>query len=382
MKASCNTVSQYITEIQLFAMAMQESTLEKIGPGLCTLWVACGETTMTVYRKIGMKSALVPLVSMVCLGIYSVQAQESTFVTPLTEWGDPDLQGVWTNNTITPLTRPAQYGNQLILSEDEARQLEREVAQYSELQDEPSDPNRSAPTKEQIDLSDSYNNFWFDDGTHVAIYNGEYRSSLIVDPLDGQLPEFTPMALERINQARELREARGAFDGPESRPLPERCLLSFGSSSGPPMLPILYNNHYQIVQSPGYVMILVEMVHDARIIRLSETPLPEAIQPWLGDSTGRWEGNTLVVETSRFHPLQQFRNSSPAFKVVERFTRVSENTINYSFTASDPETFVSTFSAEIPLNLTEDRLYEYACHEGNYSLPGVLAGARLDEVNP
>ena len=146
------------------------------------------------------------------------------------------------------------------------------------------------------------------------------------------------------------------------------------------MLPILYNNHYQIVQSPGYVMILVEMVHDARIIRIDDDPLPEAFKPWLGDSVGRWEGETLVVETNRINPNQRFRNSSESMKVTERFTRVADDTINYSFTVQDPATFVADFSGEIPMKLTDDRLYEYACHEGNYSLPGVLAGARKAEV--
>ena len=321
-----------------------------------------------------------------CLFIASLAisafAQEESFETPMTGWGSPDLQGVWTNNTITPFSRPARFGNQLILNEDEAISLEREVAEYTEQQDQPSDPDRTAPIKDQIELSDSYNNFWFDDGTRVAVYDGEYRSSLIVDPANGQMPAYTPQALERASAAR-LRfssDISDAYDGPESRPLPERCLLSFGSSSGPPMLPILYNNHYQIVQSPGYVMILVEMVHDARIIRIDGDPLPEPLTPWLGDSIGHWEGDTLVVETTRFHPLQRFRSSSSAFKVVERFTRVSDNKINYSFTASDPETFLAPFTAEIPMNITTDRLYEYACHEGNYSLAGVLAGARLDEV--
>ncbi len=155
--------------------------------------------------------------------------------------------------------------------------------------------------------------------------------------------------------------------------------MSFGSSSGPPMLPILYNNHYQIVQSPGYVMILVEMVHDARIIRIDDQTLPENMNRWMGDSVGHWEGDTLVVETSHFNSLQRFRGSSDNFKVTERFTRVADDIINYSFAVNDPETFTQPWSGEMPLNLTDDRLYEYACHEGNYSLPGVLAGARLFE---
>ncbi|MEX0617544.1 MAG: hypothetical protein WDZ76_02720 [Pseudohongiellaceae bacterium] len=306
-------------------------------------------------------------------------AQDADYQAPRTAFGSPDLQGMWTNNTITPLTRPAEFGEKLVLTREEAMQLEQAVRAFAEEQDQPSDPDRTAPTKGQIELRDSYNNFWFDDGTEVARFNGEYRSSLIVDPVDGQLPAYTESAQQRIEQARDERASRGAFDGPESRPLPERCLLSFGSSSGPPMLPILYNNHYQIVQSPGYVMILVEMVHDARIIRIDSDPLPDAIQPWLGDSTGYWDGDTLVVETRRFNPKQGFRNSSANFTVTERFARVSDDTINYRFTVEDPDTFVAPFTAEIPMYATDEKLYEYACHEGNYSLPGVLAGARRDE---
>ena len=146
------------------------------------------------------------------------------------------------------------------------------------------------------------------------------------------------------------------------------------------MLPILYNNHYQIVQSPGYVMILVEMVHDARIIRIDKGSLPENHQRWLGDSVGHWEGNTLVVTTSKFNPSQRFRNSSENFKIIKRFTRVGEDRINYEFTVHDPDTWVEEWSAQIPMNRTDEKMYEYACHEGNYSLPGVLAGARRDEA--
>lgn len=309
----------------------------------------------------------------------SGNAQDGGYVAPRTVDGVPNLQGMWTSNTITPFTRPEEFGDKLVLNLEEAMQLEQAVADYTAEQDLPSDPSRIPPVKDRIELADSYNNFWFDDGTHVARYNGEFRSSLLIDPPNGRMPAYTPAAEERLRIAAELRASRGAFAGPESRPLAERCLMSFGSSSGPPMLPILYNNHYQIVQSPGYVMILVEMVHDARIIRIDADPLPDAFRPWMGDSVGHWEGDTLVVETSRLNPSQQFRNSTENFRITERFTRVAENVMNYSFTAQDPDTFVQSFSAEMPMNLTDDILYEYACHEGNYSLPGVLAGARLDE---
>lgn len=306
-------------------------------------------------------------------------AQDSDYQVPKTVDGAPDLQGMWTNNTITPLSRPEEFGDKLILTAEEAFELEQRVADYTLEQDQPSDPDREAPSKGRIELADSYNNFWFDDGTRVARYNGEFRSSLIVDPANGRIPAYTPAAEERVGLARQQRESMGAYAGPEARPLAERCLLSFSSSGGPPMLPILYNNHYQIVQSPGYVMILVEMVHDARIIRIDDEPLPAAHKRWLGDSIGHWEGDTLVVETSNFNPSQRFRSSSDNFRITERFTRVADEIINYSFTVSDPDTFQQDWSAEIPMNMTDDKLYEYACHEGNYSLPGVLAGARLDE---
>lgn len=328
-------------------------------------------------------SRVVHIVSACCLSLFTAHAafaQSDNYEVPRTVDGVPDLQGMWTSNTITPFSRPEEFGDKLVLNREEAMQLEQAVADYTLEQDQPSDPDRVAPVKDRIELADSYNNFWFDDGTQVARYNGEFRSSLLVDPPNGRMPAYTPQAEERLRVAAELREQRGPFAGPESRPLAERCLMSFGSSSGPPMLPILYNNHYQIVQSPGYVMILVEMVHDARIIRIDDDPLPDVFRPWMGDSVAHWEGDTLVVETDKFNPSQKFRNSTEKFRITERFTRVSEDVMNYSFTAEDPDTFVQSFSAEMPMKLTDDILYEYACHEGNYSLPGVLAGARLDEA--
>jgi len=285
---------------------------------------------------------------------------------------------MWTNNTITSLERPTQFADKPFLTEEEQAAMEREIAEFTREQDKPSDPDRPAPTKGQIDLEDSYNHFWFDSGTAVAVYNGERRTSLVVDPPDGRIPARTESAIERARAAAVQRE-RAPFDGPESRPLAERCLLSFGSSSGPPMLPILYNNTYQIVQSPGYVMILVEMVHDARIIRIDADPLPQAWQPWMGDSRARWEGQTLVVETQNFNPNQRFRDSSDRFRVTEHFTRAAHDKINYSVTIDDPDTFASPWTVEIPMNLTDDRMFEYACHEGNYARPRILAGARVAE---
>lgn len=323
---------------------------------------------------------ILTLTGIAIAAINSAAAQETRYEAPRTVDGVPDLQGIWTSNTITPFERDVRFGEQLILSQDEAIELERNVAEYAEQADAPSDPNRGAPVKGQIELADSYNNFWFDDGTRVAEYNGEYRSSLITQPANGRLPEYTQNAVAKIEAAKQKAQEIGAFAGPEARPLAERCLLSFSSSGGPPMLPILYNNHYQIVQSPGYLMILVEMVHDVRIIRIDAEPLPEEHRRWLGDSVAHWEGETLVVETSRLNPSQSFRNASQNFRITEKFTRVGEDRINYEFTVNDPSTWVSDWSAQIPMNRTDDKMYEYACHEGNYSLPGVLAGARRDEA--
>ncbi|MGB4246669.1 MAG: hypothetical protein WBJ75_03025 [Pseudohongiellaceae bacterium] len=305
-------------------------------------------------------------------------AQQGDYVAPRASDGNPDLQGMWTNNTITGLERPARFADKAVLTVEEKDAWEREIAEFNAAQDQPSDPDRAPPTKEQIDLADSYNNFWFDDGTTVAVYDGEYRTSLVVDPPDGRIPALTAAAQARLAAAAEQRQL-APFDGPESRSLAERCLLSFGSSSGPPMLPILYNNHYQIVQAPGYVMILVEMVHDARIIRIDDDPLPAAMQPWMGDSIGRWEGETLVVETNNFNPQQSYRGSAENFRITEYFTRVGPDTINYSFTVNDPDTFTAPWTAEIPMTRTDDKMFEYACHEGNYALPGILAGARVEE---
>jgi hypothetical protein len=198
---------------------------------------------------------------------------------------------------------------------------------------------------------------------------------MIIDPPDGRMPGLSREA--RNSAARAPR--RGAADGPEQRSLGERCLLSFGSASGPPMLPVMYNSYYQIVQSPGFVMIQVEMVHDARIIRLDDHHLPNQIRKWMGDSVGHWEGNTLVVETRNFRPEQSFRGSTANMVVTERFTRVASDQIDYRFTVSDPAAFSAPFTGELAFNAAPVNIYEYACHEGNYALPGILAAEREAE---
>jgi hypothetical protein len=309
-------------------------------------------------------------------GAVAREAATDRWRAPRTEHGHPDLQGVWTNATITPLERPERFGDRLVITETEAHELEGAEAAYNAAADAPSDLTKPAPAtcRSGSGPTCGYNNFWIDRGVQVAIVNGERRSSLIVDPPNGKAP-LTP---ERQRYVAE-RRLRQNFDGPEARPLGERCLLAFGSSSGPPMLPVLYNNHYQVVQTQDAVVILVEMVHDARIIRLQGRPAPKSVPKWMGDSVGRWEGDTLVVETTNFTPHESFRGGTPEARIVERFRRTAPDRIEYRFTVEDPNAFTQAWSGEIPFHRTEDPIYEYACHEGNYALPGILAGAREEE---
>jgi hypothetical protein len=310
-----------------------------------------------------------------------VGAQADTYKAPRTSDGQPDLQGFWTNATLTPVERPAALGSKLVLSEAEATAMERQMARRMEAANAPSDPQEVQRAGQAVG---GYNMFWADFGTQVAIVNGERRSSLIVDPPQGRVPQLHPQAQQLVSAA----ERRG-YDGPEQRPLGERCLLAFGNASGPPMLPVMYNSNYQIVQTADAVMILVEMPHDVRIIHLDDTSLPDGMRKWMGHSVGRWEGETLVVETSRLRKEQyisiggggsyRYVPSSENLKVIERFKRTGPRTILYEFTVEDPEIFTQSWGGQVPLNAIDQPLYEYACHEGNYALPGILAGAREAE---
>ena len=297
--------------------------------------------------------------------------------------GHPDLQGTWTNATITPIERPTKYGDRLVLSAQEAKELETAEFEANAASDKPTDPNakiQDLPTdcgRGFTGVNCGYNAFWVDPGTKLIDINGEKRTSIIVDPTNGRMPSIVPAAQARV--ATRPRRA-GRTDGPEGLSLGERCILSFGSSAGPPMLPLLYNNTYQIVQNKDTVNILVEMVHDVRTIRIGGEHLPRSIRKWMGDSIGHYEGDTLVVETDNF-PEQQtvMRYPSENMKVIERFTRIAPNKILYKFTVEDPTTLAQPVSGELAMNTSQGNLYEYACHEGNYALPGILAGAREQE---
>ena len=270
------------------------------------------------------------------------------------------------------------------MTEAEAARLERQVAARKDRLSEPSDPDRPAPpvggdgSTGAAGNVGGYNNFWIDAGERVAVVNGERRSSLITDPPDGKVPPTTEAARQRFAERAALARGRGAYDYPEMRPLAERCLLSFGPTT--PMIPnYFYNNNYQIVQTPDHVMILMEMVHDARIVRIGGKHLPSHIRPWMGDSIGHWEGDTLVIDTTNF-PLQQpFRGAAENLHVIERLTRVGPDSILYKFTVEDPTTFTRSWGGEIPFRASSEPIYEYACHEGNYALGNILRGERQRE---
>lgn len=306
-----------------------------------------------------------------------VQAAESGYISPKTEFGVPDMQGIWSIATQTNLERAQRFGGELVISEEEARRIESMFQAGMEASNRPSDPNREAPTAGQN--VGGYNTFWMDPGDRLALVDGGIRTSIIVDPPDGQLP-YTQMGRANFEAAM---DRRNNYDGPEIRPIGERCIIGFGSSSGPPKLPVLYNNLTQIVQTRDYVVLIAEMVHDARIVRIGGEFKEPSMNPWLGDSTGYYEGDTLVVETTNFHPQQSLRSSldhrfyaSSEMKVTERLTRVAEDTILYQFTVSDSENYSQPWSGELPMVLNGEQIFEYACHEGNYALPGILAGAR------
>jgi len=289
--------------------------------------------------------------------------------------GHSDLQGLWTNATITPLERPAAFAAKPTLSDSEAREYEKKAAKELQDQDGASDGPLIAAAGSSG--TGGYNVLFIDRGSELARVDGVKRTSLIIDPPDGKIPPLTQEARQR-NAAR--MRSFNRFDSVKDRPLGERCLLGFGSTSGPPMLPVLYNNNYQIVQTPDYVMILVEMVHDVRIIRINGKHKPPNVRQWLGDSIGHWEGDTLVVDTTNFTDQTRFRGSSENLHVIERFKRVDADTILYRATIDDPTTFTAKWTVEFPFLATAGPIFEYACHEGNYSMTDILGGARKSEA--
>ena len=313
-----------------------------------------------------------------------VEAQQYT--PPKTPYGHPDLQGNWTNATLTPLERRPGLG--AVYSPQEVAAIEGREQQRVEAGALPSDPNRPPPEPGNLG---AYNEVFFDRGDQVARVNGEARTSLITFPDNGRIPPLSPEGARRKAEYDAFRARFGEYDHPELRPLVDRCIVYYASSPtgvlGPPMSPTGgYNNNLTIVQNRDHVVIRAEMIHDIRIIRLGEPDrLPSHIRPWFGESWGRWEGNTLVVETTSVHPDQGFNESfdkvpySSEYTVIERLTRVDEETILYEFEVLDPATYTEPWGGQIPWRRFDQQVLEYDCHEGNYAVENAMRGARYQE---
>src|SRR5262245_2693285 len=319
----------------------------------------------------------------ICLAVAGSEAltaqRAAASRTPRTPDGRPDLQGVWDFRTLTPLERPRELGDKAVLTAEEAAAFEQtQVARQNK-------DTRSSQARQDVETA--YNDFWWDYGSKVI---GTRRTSLIVDPPDGRMPAMTPEAQKRATGPRHPpiteRVVLGAIvDGPEHLGLSERCILGF--SSGPPILSNAYNNNLQVVQTRDYVVVHTEMIHEARVVPLDGRPhVPSSMRLWLGDSRGRWEKDTLVVETTNFTDKSSFSGSiiarggsTAAMNLVERFTRVDRDTLLYEFTITDPATWVRPWTVQLPMTRSAEPIFEYACHEGNYSMPNMLKGARAAE---
>jgi len=318
-------------------------------------------------------SLSVSVVTLLSIAAGSVGAQ----TIPRTSWGQPDLQGIWDFRTITPLERPRSLSDQEFLSAEEAANLEQEVlARNADL------AIRSAQRTEVTESVDRgeegapgfYNNFWLDRGTRTV---GTRRTSLVVDPADGRIPDLTTEGQRVADERRAHREAHPA-DSWVDRSAYDRCILGF--NAGPPITSGGYNQNLQLFQTQDHVVLVTEMVHTARVVPLDgRPPLPGDIRQWSGDSRGHWDGDTLVVETTNFSAQRGWRGTSANMTLVERFTRADDSTLLYSFTVNDPATWATPWTAEIPMRLNDLTLFEYACHEGNHSMTGILGGARADE---
>jgi hypothetical protein len=292
-----------------------------------------------------------------------------------TPWGHPDIQGIWDFRTVTPLERPAELAAKETLTEAEAADYAKKIVEgrNADTQRDQSTRRTVNGTAETQDIANAYNDFWWDRGTKVI---GTRRTSLIIDPKDGRLPPLTEEGKKRLAAEDAIRERPA--EGPEDRPVGERCILGF--NSGPPMSPGGYNQNVQIFQTPDQVVLVNEMVHNARIIPLDGRPVA-GIKQWTGESRGRWDGDTLVIETRNFYQTTSLRGSSPNMHLTERFRKIDGGLL-YEYTVSDPTTWTRPWTAEVPMVKTDAPMYEYACHEGNYGMTGLLGGARAVEKKP
>ena len=309
-------------------------------------------------RYLAAAAALTAVVLLVPIGS-TAQSED----VPRTPWGAPDLQGVWDFATMTPMERPEQFAGQATLTEEDAATVVENANKQWQRISEGGD-----------DSTGTYDEFWFDAGTGVT---EDRRTSLITNPSDGKVPPLIPTAAERVAARRAYLRDHPA-DSWEDRNIAERCILGF--NTGPPMSPSAYNNVVQLFQTERHVVLLNEMVHDARIVPLDNRPhLPPHMRQWHGDSRGYWDGDTLVVETINLTNKTSYRGSTESMHLVERFTRSNADTLSYEFTVTDPRAFGQSWTALVPMKMTSSRLFEYACHEGNYGMEGILAGHRAEE---
>lgn len=315
------------------------------------------------------------------LALITSVAVAQSYEPPRTASGKPDLQGFWTNASLTTMQRSSAYeGVGLVIPEDELPEFTNNHHQNVRQATDDGQVQGELPDGSDLARGRGYNAFWVDPGSQFGRVKGQSRTSWITYPENGRIP-FS----EAGSEMRRAAFARRGNDGPEGRSLGERCIIGFGSTGGPPMNNVLYNNMYQIVQTDDYLMIMVEMVHDTRIIPINGDHRPDALEPWLGDSVAYWDGDTLVVETVNLHPQQAPRNAAPLSKqgkIIERFSRDSDEQILYEFEVSDPMYYTEDWRGEMTFNTTDTKPYEYACHEGNYGLTGILAGARRLELEP
>jgi hypothetical protein len=343
------------------------------------------------HRGLAVSAGLAAMIAVVSLARVPVAGQAAAggagavkrYTPARTAFGQPDLQGVWANNSATPFERPKEFGDRALLTDQEVARLQKRANEIfsagadaafgddfflAALADDPNAANASSRSFDKV--TGNYSAVW------LVERDFDRRTSLVTDPSNGKIPPMTAEAQQRM-QATTARYGvgLGPTDGPEDRPLSERC-ITFGF----PDTLAGYNSYFQFVQTPTSVAILSERIHDVRVIPIDAGPhLPSNVRLWLGDPRGHWEGDTLVVDSTNFSAKSSFRGSDENLHLVERYTRVSPTTIEYRFTVDDPTVWTRQWSAMIPLKRSSDQVYEYACHEGNYALPGVLAGARMQE---
>ena len=331
-----------------------------------------------------------------CLCATTLQAQ-------LLPNGKPDLSGTYDAATLTPMNRPAEFGDNLELTREKAAEIVKAHQERVARRSQNRGPATAAPPvggaprigetfRESSGAGNvgGYNNFWKDPGDDVFTVDGKFRTSIIVDPPNGRMPAFTEAAIEQFTARSGLSrpndgtawwlsvEGPGPYDGPESLGIAERCVVGFTGAA--PTFPSLYNNYKRIVQTEDHVMILIEMVHDARVVRMNSEHLPASLTGHMGDSIGWWEGDTLVVDTTNFNARSgQARGGSENAHIIERFSLMDDGNVLYRFTVDDPTVWTASWTGEYVWRASDEKVYEYACHEGNYSMGGILRGARLLE---